>query len=304
MIELHRHARSIHHAGIYHRCFDVREMNADELRAEYQTIKAQSEVLAGSLLDIPRRVSILTSIYLDSGRNHAFSQIAAHGALWALSYFEAGGSLGRLVARRYFYSAKEKAYRLGILREFADSFRDVNRSVCIDTYTNYQFTKQHGKNPHASDIVDPGLLDALNRVHHARQKQISLTEIEKREVFEKSFHCEQEVTVAPGVVKAVASFDCRIMRALCLHPIVRFSYFPRLKYVVFRDFSNTDERIAKGMHAYEIAVRKGWDHVYAAMEYYGQMPRGFMEAPLKHFRGIKSEVVRAGRIAQGMSEET
>ncbi|MEE3371504.1 MAG: hypothetical protein VX346_19385 [Planctomycetota bacterium] len=58
-----------------------------------------------------------------------------------MGYFEAGGSLGRLVARRYFYSAEERGYRLGILREFSESFRRVNRLICVDTYTNYHFPK-------------------------------------------------------------------------------------------------------------------------------------------------------------------
>lgn len=272
-------------------------MNVDELQAEYQRIKAQADVLAGGLMDIPRRVSILTSLYLDSGRNHVFSQLAAHGALWARGYFEAGGSLGRLIARRYFYNRKEKAYRIGILREFADNFRAVNRRVCIDTYSNYHFAKRFGEVPGASDIIPGNLLDALNRVHHASHSDATLSPREKRDIFEQSFHCEQEITVAPGVAKAVAEFDCRIMRALCLHPIVRFAYFPRLRYIFFRDFSNTEERIAKGMRAYEIAERVGWDYVMKSMEYYGQMPQSFFDSPEEHFQEIKAEVVRAGKIA-------
>ena len=102
-------------------------MDTGELRAKYDAIRAEAEALAGDLADIPRRVAVLYHLYLDSGRNHAFSQIAAHGALWAAGYFEVGGRLGRLIAHRYFYSRAEKAYRLGILTEFAEGFRRVNR---------------------------------------------------------------------------------------------------------------------------------------------------------------------------------
>ena len=63
-------------------------------------------------------------------------QIATHGALWAYRYFEVGGWLGRVIANRYFYNAQEKQFRLGLLQSFAEGFRKVNRSVCIDTYTN------------------------------------------------------------------------------------------------------------------------------------------------------------------------
>lgn len=273
------------------------------LRAEYERIKAQGDVLAGELHDIRRRVAILTSIYLDSHRNHAFSQMAAHGALWAINYFEAGGSLGRLVAWRYFYSSSERGYRMGILREFAESFRAVNRLVCIDTYANYHFTKRFGEQPGAEQIVEPSLLDALNRVHHARRNRLSLTAEEKRNVFEQSFQCEQEVTVAPGVAKAISEFDCKIMRGLCMHPIVRFSYFPRLRYMCFRDFSNTDERISKGLTAYEIAARVGWDRVFEAMKFYGQMPQDFFASPTEHFEELRAATIRKGVVAQTLLEE-
>lgn len=276
-------------------------MTAAELQAAYDRLKEQGEVLAGNLLDIPQRVSIFTYIYLDSGRNHAFSQIAAHGALWGLAYFESGGSLGRLIAKRYFYSRKEKAYRQGILREFAEGFRTVNRQVCVDTYANYEFTKQYGQVSGANQIIPDNLLDALNRIHHAREAGTQLAVTEKKDVFEQSFRCEQEMTVAPGVAKAVAGFDCPIMRWLCLHPMVRFTYFPTLKYFFFKDFAATEERISKGMQAYDLAVKSGWDNVFSSMEYYGQMPRAFFDQPGDHFEAIKQKVIRSGHIATGMS---
>ena len=278
-------------------------MSDSELQIAYTDLKSQAELLVGGLGDIQRRVAILTSLYLDSGRNHVFSQIAAHGALWAMSYFEAGGSLGRLVARRYFYNAEERGYRLGILREFSEAFRRVNRLVCIDTYTNYHFTKTYGHLPAAATIIPGELLDALNRVHHARSHNTALSPSEKRQIFEHSFHCEQEITVAPGVAAAVAGFDCRIMRALCLHPLVRFAYFPGLRYLLFRDFSNKEERIAKGMRAYDLAERVGWDHVHKSMRYYGQMPESFFTAPLDHYQQIRQEVIRTAQAAEQLRQQ-
>ena len=102
-----------------------------DLQDVYEKLKSEGEVLAGNLMDIRHRVAILTHIYIDSGRNHAFSQIAAHGALSGLSYFEAGGSLGRLIAYRYCYSAREKAYRLGILREFSEAFSRMMKKTSL-----------------------------------------------------------------------------------------------------------------------------------------------------------------------------
>ena len=130
-------------------------MNQPTLQDRYDAIKAEATLLAGGLLDIPRRALVLYNLYLDSGRNHHFSLIATHGALWASGYFESGGSLGRLIARRYFYNPDEKAYRLGLLRQFAEDFRQVNRQVCIDTYANYHFTRRFGREPGAEVIITP-----------------------------------------------------------------------------------------------------------------------------------------------------
>ena len=44
-------------------------MKNTDFQHEYEKLKAQAEVLAGGLTDIPRRVAILTNIYLDSGYN-------------------------------------------------------------------------------------------------------------------------------------------------------------------------------------------------------------------------------------------
>lgn len=254
-------------------------MDSTTLRVEYDRIKAEATRLAGDLLDIPRRVGLLYNLYLDSGRNHAFSQIAAHGALWAFGYFEVGGSIGRLIGRRYFYNRSERAFRLGLLEQFAEGFRRVNRLVCIDTWTNYHFVGKYGHVAGAEEIVPPSLLEALNRVHDARKRGISLTEAEKRKVFEQSFLCEQEITVAPGVAETVKAFDCPFMLFLCLRPFVRFAYFPRWTYLLFHNFAAKEERIEKGLRAYDLAARAGWDRVSASMRAYGLMSPSFFESP-------------------------
>ena len=266
-------------------------MDQPELQTRYDALKSEAELLAGDLLDIPRRVVILLNLYLDSGGNHAFSQIAAHGALWALGYFETAGSLGRLIGRRYFYNPKEREFRMGILNEFAENFRIVNRQVCIDTYTNYQFAKEFGQHPDAHTILPATLLDALNRVHHAREQQRAMTEVEKRQVFEQSFLCEQEVTVAPGVEIAIATFECRVMKFLCMHPVVRFAYFPRWKYLFFRNFASKSERIERGLAAYDYAVKAGWAKVHDSLKRYGRLPEKYFDAPQACFADLRASLL-------------
>lgn len=266
-------------------------MTLDELRSRYGKLNGEAATLAGGLEDIPRRAIVLNSLYFDSGRNHVFSHIASHGALWAYRYFEVGGRLGRLIANRYFYSKTEKAYRLGILNDFAEGFRTVNRQVCIDTYANYHFTKQHGDEPDASQIVSPKLLDALNRIHSASRAGRELSAPEKRLVFEQSFRCEQEVTVAPGVKTAVDGFQCRIMKWLCMKPLVRFAYFPAWKFLWFHDFSNQSERIEKGLIVYDLAARVGWPNVESSLRQYGLHRNSFFESPASAFTALRHDAL-------------
>ena len=269
-------------------------MDRESLQARYDALRGESDLLAGGLMDIPRRALILHAMYLESGRNHAFSLIAAHGALWASGYFESGGSLGRLIARRYFYNPDERAYRLGLLRQFADDFRVVNRKVCVDSHANYEFVRRYGREPGADEVIAPALLDALNRVHHARERSLVLPPDEAGLAFEQSYRCEQEVTVAPGVEAAVRSFECRIMRFLCLRPLVRFAYFPPLRYLWFRDFSDKDERIDRGLKAFALAERAGWPKVERALRYYGVVPDRQLESPAACLAEAREELARRG----------
>jgi hypothetical protein len=260
--------------------------DAVTLKSIYEQTKAEMAERVGGLGDIPRRAALLHGAFADSGGNHTFPLIAAHGALWAYSFFEVGGSLGRFIARRYFYNARERAYRLGLLQTFAEDFRRVNRQVCIDTLTNYHFAREHGHEPEAGQVVPPELLRALNHVHEARAAGRALGEDDKREVFRTSFYWEQELTVAPGVKEAVDRFQCRVMHFLCLHPVVRFAYFPRWRYLLFFNFADTSERIARGLQAYDHARRGGWTRVVETMKVYGVMPPGFFRDPAGHVQSL------------------
>ena len=137
----------------------------------------------------------------------------------------------------------------------------------------------------------------MNRVHDARGRQREFSAAERRVVFEQSFRCEQEITVAPGVRDAVQGFECRIMRFLCLHPIVRFAYFPRFHALLFRDFADKDDRIAKGMRAFDLAERVGWSHVSRALQEYGVMAPGQLDSPEGSFQALRDGVLRDAALA-------
>jgi hypothetical protein len=243
-------------------------MRPDELRAAYDATKVAARQIAGRPSDILQRVTAHRAIFVDSRGNHAFPLIALHGALWGYDFFETTGKLGDLISYRYFLDNDEKAVRLGMLRAFADGFKAVNREVFVDTYANYHFSKAHGREPGAAALVHPELLEALNDVHAATAAGRSLSDERKKHVFTQSLRFEQEITVAPGIERELTRFDCPILRALCMKPMVRFAYFPIWRRFYFSDFSSKEERIDKAVRSFDIAAYRGWDNVLTAMNGY------------------------------------
>ena len=261
------------------------------LENQYQIMRREATVLAGEPSDIPQRAALLHEIFLDSCGNHGFAEVATHGALWGFRFFETTGTLGRLISYRYFYDSKEMKYRHGLLQTFADGFKTANRSVFIDTYSNYYFTKKFGEEKEAEEFFKPDLLEALRQIHRAAKtkKQIELGA--RRKLFQTTLQWEQETTVAPKVKEEISRFDCPILRNLVLKPVVRFKYFPRFKIFWFKNFSNTDERIRKAHESFEVAEKAGWEKVFSSMKSYEVLNEPFFENPLKHAAQIKEKLL-------------
>lgn len=257
-------------------------MGADALQAIYDDCKQQARKLAGRPGDITQRVMVHHQLYRASFGNHVFPLVALHGALWAYGFFETTGKLGDLIGLRYFYDEEEKKTRMKMLDGFAEGFKAINREVFVDTFTNFHFSWRCGETAGAEAFLHPELLDALNEAHRATRKQESLSEERKKHLFTKALHFEQECTVAPGIARELERFDCPILRALCLMPIVRFSYFPAWRHFYFRDFSDKEERIRRAMHSYQIAESQGWDRVEASMQDYAVLPTAYFDKPEAH----------------------
>jgi hypothetical protein len=114
---------------------------------------------------------------------------------------------------------------------------------------------------HAHALIEPELLDELNRVHHAARQGRTLPPAERARVFQCALMFEQERTVGPKIREEVGKFDCPILSAIVLRPMVRFSYFPRTTYLAFSNFGNTEERIEKALCSYDLAEQAGWRRV-------------------------------------------
>ena len=262
-----------------------------KLNERYQEFRREATVLAGKPGDIRQRAVFFHEIYQDSNQNHCFAEIAMHGALWAYNFFETTGTLGKLISYRYFYNGKEMKYRHGLLQGFSEGFKAANRSVFIDTYSNYYFTKEFGKGLESEEFLKPDLLNALQTIHSASKAEKFLETNDRRDLFKTTLQWEQETTVAPAVKAEISKFDCPILKKLVLRPFVRFSYFPRLKFFWFKNFSETNERIKKAHECFEVAENVGWKNVFKSLEKYEVLDKNFFNNPLEFTKNLRSKLL-------------
>jgi len=261
------------------------------LEQAYVALRAEGTRLAGGLRELAQRAAVYHHLYEHSGRNHIFPLIAAHGALWAGGYFAFGMKLGRWLSWTHSLKAAERTQLLERLEAFADAFREVNRQVCIDTYTNYHFTERFGDHPEANRLVSPELLAALNRVHAARRSGIELADSERRKIFSSHFEDEQVRVVGPRIEAAVAEFDWPLMKFMALRPVIRFAYFPGACRLRFRRFDRKAERVEKGYLAFDWGAAAGWTHVENALRDYDILPEQFFANSARHFAVLRQSIL-------------
>jgi hypothetical protein len=268
-------------------------MDSSDLRTSHQQLLNEATRLAGSLTALSQRATTYHHLFRDSGGNHIFPLIAAHGALWARGYFAFGKKLGTLLSWQYAFDPARRQRKLAALEDFANAFRDINRKVCVDTYANYHFVENFGDHPDAASIVEPMLLEALNRVHAARRTGRKLSDNEKREVFETHFLNEQTHVVGPCLQAAVDSFDWPVVRAFAVRPLIRFAYFGMRECFLFRNFACREERIEKGLRAFDIAASAGWNNVESALKNYDILPAEFFANATDYFTELRSSLLTA-----------
>jgi hypothetical protein len=236
------------------------------LKAQYDALRARASILAGRPGDVPQRAMLMDQIYRDSKGNHAFPLVALHGALWAKNYFQLADEAVPVLGA---FSNRQE------LEQFDLAMQSANRSVFVDTYTNYYFTKLFGEQAGAEQFVDPTLLEKLRAMHRATGEGQTLTPEAKRALFEAALNAEQERTVAPAVDKAAADFHDELIQKMAFAQAIHFAYFGPTEELLIPHFEKREERVAAAMKAFDLAQKHGWDKVDASISGYHVLPKEF-----------------------------
>lgn len=237
-------------------------MNAmNDAQSRYDQILAQATELAGPPSKLCQRAVQYHHIYRASGGIFCFALIAAHGAVWAQWYLKIArvGALGLAILD--VRGPGTIGSRMAHFVAYTNALKDINRRVMIKAYSILHFAKD-GMIDNA--MVDDLPADIVLEIRRLLAKQMAghpASDTEKRALYEAFFRWEQDNAVADGVEAALAAFEWPLMRNLCLRPWVWFSYFRVGRSLNFKNFASAEERVEKGLIAYDGAASAGWANV-------------------------------------------
>lgn len=269
----------------------------DDAEILYDELHAEAVRLAGGLKDLPQRATVYHHIYSASGGNFSFALIAAHGALWAHWYLVAARLSAWVLSFLDVVSPLSRTEKYASFDAYVRSLEDINRRVMIETYTALEFTRLRGRHPLIRDVIPNDLLTQIIACHNAAERGEVLTAAQQRRLYEHFFRWEQVRVVGPAIETAIENFHWAFKRNLCLRPWVWFSYFRFGRSLNFRDFSNAEERVEKGLAAFDLGAVKGWDRIGRNLIRSPFMPRGFADDPDACFETLRRNA------AQGASSE-
>lgn len=262
-------------------------VGTQELQISFDTIRKEAVVLAGDPEDIPQRVAMLFSLYVESKGNHPFPLIALHGALWLHCFFK---DVEKFLQHSPMPDRTRKA-RLETLDSFTRALKEANREVFIDTYTNYFFTRYFGEMEGAGVISGSDVVAMFRKIHAAAGTGEHLIGSDLKDAFTACLVWEQRNSVSPRVKEESMRIHCPVLQAFCLRPVVRFTYFPFLKLLCFKNFADPAERVSKAIESFDIAVSVGWNEVIESIKKYDVMSPDFIAEPHKYAQDLKLRIL-------------
>lgn len=224
-------------------------------------IRADAERLAGGLDDLGQRSLVYHQVYRESGTLFHFPLVASHGALWATWYLRAAWLAAHVFAATDPTCRLRRRARMATYTAYVDAIKEINRQVMIEAFTCLYLYKVCGERACAELQFSDGLAAQFRERFGAGAPTFVQTHEGDRDFYETFFRWEQDKVVGPAVDAALAAFDWPFMNTLSRKPWVWFSYFRVGRALIFRDFADKEERVRKGLSAFDWAAAKGWDAI-------------------------------------------
>ncbi|MEP1229801.1 MAG: hypothetical protein ABJG88_03930 [Litorimonas sp.] len=254
----------------------------------YAAITTDAQKLGGGLDDMTQRAVVYHHLYVSSGSNFIFPLIAAHGALWARWYLFLAKHVAVFLAIIDINPRRSFARKMSLYADYVSRFKAINRTVMQETYKVLNIAKLYGAHPVIAADMPKRLCDNLNICHQYAVHGTLMPLEQQRDFYEDFFRWEQNNVVAPAVEEAINAFDWPLMKWFCMRPWVWFSYFRIGRSLVFKNFSDAEERTQKGLSAFDWAKHQGWETIESNLTRNPFFPKHFSFDANSYFKDFKS----------------
>lgn len=222
----------------------------DEIARLYE----RAEAAAGPPESLRLRARSYLDLYRASNGVCVFALIAAHGAIWASWYLVCAKLAAMVFALFDPIGVYRPVQRYRYFAAYVGALKEINRTVMIATYLIVHGIRDFGPERMVAEGIPAELVNDYARFMSAR----GATTADLRDLYHRHFLWEQDRVVSDSLESAFAQFDWPFMAALCQRPWVWFSYFRIGRSMNFRRFTDKDERVEKGLLAFDRAGAHGF----------------------------------------------
>ncbi|MEP6020252.1 MAG: hypothetical protein ABJ251_17390 [Paracoccaceae bacterium] len=215
-------------------------------------LRQEAENVAGPAASLRTRAAAYLQLYSDSNGACVFALIAAQGAIWASWYLVCAKLAALVFATVDLSSAYRPKRRYKYFAAYVMSLKEINRSVMIETFILVHGIQRFGCDAMRDSNIPFDLIEDYARAMNEPCDQAFL-----RDIYHRHFLWEQERVVSDTLARAFEAFDWPFMANLCQRPWVWFAYFRFGRSMNFRQFTDQNERVEKGLIAFDRAIEQG-----------------------------------------------
>jgi len=239
----------------------------------YEVIANDAVRLGGRFSDMPQRAAVYHHMYLMSGGNFIFPLIAAHETLWARWYLFLA-KLGANCLALFDISCKlSRRDKMKAYHKYVNTYKKNNRDLLAESYKIFHFTRLYADHEYVCASMPIRLRELFLRCHQLSSGHQKMSHAEQRQFFEEFVRWHHSHVSGTSFVDAYHAFDWPLAKWFCARPWIKFSYFGLGQNLVYKNFTDTEERIQKNMKAFDWAVKKSWASVEKSLTHNPFFPR-------------------------------
>lgn len=236
-------------------------LDRTDFSSEIRALITRATAAAGRPESLRTRAAAYLDLYRASNGACIFALVAAHGAIWASWYLVCAKLAAMVFALLDPTRPYRPRYRYARFAAYVTALKEINRDVMIATYVIVHGVRDFGP----ERLEAEGFPQDIVRDYAAfLESKPNLSNL--RDLYHRHFIWEQERIVSTTLDEAFANFDWPFMSSLCQRPWVWFSYFRVGRSMNFRRFTDQNERVDKGLIAFDRAASAGWPRIEALTE--------------------------------------